>query len=875
MPTGTVAFLFTDIEGSTQLLRSRPDAYRETLARHRRLIGEACSAGIRFGSAGDALFYAFASPAAAVAAAADAQRLLAMEPLKVRMGVSVGEVEVDGDDYVGLELHRVARICAAANGGQILASAEAISSAGPLGDGIVAVPLGSHVLRDFSDPQELFRLVIPGLPDVATAPRTEDARTVAVPRELSSLVGREEELRSVRELLGRYRLVTLTGTGGSGKTRLARRIAWNVAPLLRGSVVFVLMAPFERGEDVAAEIGRLLGERAATWEMIARRFAHEEGLLILDNAEHLPELGGVVERLLERCDRLTVLVTSRAPIGTAGEHVYTVEPLNADDAMTLLVDRARERGAKLPAGSETTRHLAHIASRLGGLPLAIELASARMRTLTPKGIAERLDRQLDLLTDTTRTGDARQQTIRNAIGWSYNLLAGRERRVFEALAVFAGPARLETIAHVAALEEYEALDALTALIDDSLVRLTSGSDEDARYTMLEPIRQYAAEVLTAHRNRTTAERRMLEWYAELVEGFESDTGYDVAGTEHLRFDMPNVWRAMTYATRHGLADLGIRVAFHTAHLSWSIEGSTPTLRYLAASHTSRPTTPRGRAMWAILESEHEAYPGSLPLALTARDLARASGSTAYMWLALRDLCWIACRHGQLEVAAEALAEGERLGRPAARWWALVSMTLSVLRGEAGRTDLARFAAELHGGRYTGEIDATDLCELAAIAVYADDGPRALAWARAAVSSAAGSGVPLTEQTGHLTACTAALMIPDAAAARRHAAMLLRLWHRVGDSPDCPRELTGHTVAGALALLRADDVAALVAGAVTPHIRTWCRSPDVHRLSPSTRRLDEARARSGEWAWLALTAEGATLDLDAALTRALETLAPDG
>lgn len=874
LPAGRVAFLFTDVEASTQLLRNRPDRYAETLARHRRLITKACSAGVRFGSAGDALFYSFATAPEAISAAAEAQRSLASEPLKVRMGVSIGDVQVVGGDYVGLELHRVARICSAANGGQVLLSAEAVTLAGELPPGLSTANLGPHRLKDFPDPQELHRLAIAGLPDVSTPPRAEDARTVALPRELSTMVGRERELVAIRRLLEKHRLLTLTGAGGSGKTRLARRVGWNVSPLIRGSVVFVAMAPFGGADSVAAEVGRLLGEPTpATWPVIARYFGQGEGLLILDNAEHLPEISEVVEHLLERCGRLTVLVTSRAPLGTPGEHVYTVEPLDIDDAVTLLGDRARERGANLPAGNGTTATLVRIAERLDALPLAIELAAARLRSLSPSGVADRLDRQLDLLTDTRRRSDPRQQTIRNAVGWSYDLLDPRDRAVFEALSVFAGPARLETVAPLVDADEFDTLDSLTRLIDASLVRLTSGDGEDARYNMHEPIRQYAAEMLARHGRAAATERRMVAWYAEFVDRFQSETAYDVTGVGALGSDMPNVWRALAYATRHALPDAGVRIAFHTAHLSWSLAGDAPTRHFLRSSAGSLPASVTGQTMRAILESEHEPYPGSPDLAARARDLARQSDWPPYLWLALRDLFWTACRHGDLETARAAIEEGERAGSAPDRWWVLLRATLAALTGDAGVRDLDRFEAHLLRALHGATLDGAELCDLAGLALQIGEWARARTYATDAAARAREDRLPVLEQSGHLLACCAELMLGDSPGARTNAAELLELRHRAGDQLDCPRQITAHTVAGVLALLGAADEAALLAGAVSPHIRDWCRMPDVHRLGPAQRYLDSARTAIGEWRWSALTAEGAALDLDDALEKARAALSP--
>jgi predicted ATPase/class 3 adenylate cyclase len=868
LPTGRVAFLFTDVEASTRLLRDRPDRYPETMARQRELIEGSCAAGIRFGSAGDALFYAFRSTLAAVCAAAEAQRRLGGADVRVRMGVSVGDVQRVGGDYVGMELHRVARICSAANGGQVLLSAEAVALAGDLPSGLALLHLGRHRLKDFPEPQDLYRLVVDGVPSVSLPPRTEDGRVVALPRESSSLIGRDDDLVAVRALVKRERLVTLTGAGGSGKTRLARRIGWNVAPLVRGSVVFVAMAPFASTDMVAAEVGRLLGGEGTitSWELVARHFAQDEGLLILDNAEHLADAAVVVGRLLDRCGRLAVLVTSRVPLGAAGERLYTVEPLGIRDAVTLLVDRAQERGATIPPGEESADSLTRVAERLGGLPLAIELASARLRSLTPSGIAERLDRQLDLLADTRRVGDPRQQTIRSAIGWSYDLLEPSDQELFEALSVCAGPARLAMIAHTVEMDEFEALDGLTRLIDASLVRLASDGDE-ARYTMLEPIRQYAAELLATHGATADAERRMLRWYAEFAGRFEAPSGYDVVGADILRSDMPNVWRSLGYAAHHGLADEGVRLAFNTAHITAGLDGGGTTTRYLKDSAATPPTTTLGRSMRAILESEDEPYPGSLEKARLAAQLARASDSPMLLWIGLRDLTWTAFLHGELDTAHDAVDELP-WARARSGW---IALSLAVLSGTADAGDVDRFERDLRRAQSPPAIAAADGYESAALAVYLGDGDRALSRAEEAIELARGARVLATEQDARLIACTGALMVEAAADARSHAGRLLELRHRNGDSPDCPIQLAAYAVAGTLALLGDDAEAAVLAGAVTAQTRDWCRTPDVHRLGPAQRHLDRSRAALGDDRWAALAADGENLGLDEALRRAGDAL----
>jgi predicted ATPase/class 3 adenylate cyclase len=523
LPTGTVAFVFTDIEGSTRLARSLPDAFPGLLDRHREILRGAFADGIEVDSAGDAFFVAFACVPDAAIAAAEAQRRLATEPwpefgaVRVRMGVHAGVADVVGTSYVGVEVHRAARVCAAAHGGQVLMSqAAALLAAGAAGSSVR--PLGEYWLKDFdAAPEPLHQLVADGLAAEFPPPRTVEARVVALPRETTSFFGRERELTELQSLVIERRLVTLTGEGGSGKSRVAVRIARDLAPRFRGPVVFVPLAGVDDADEAVQALARALqlDGMIGTWDQAADALESQNALIVWDNAEHLPGLADRLAMLRDRCGRLHALVTSRRSLGMAGEQLYPVEPLEQGASVDLLIDRARlllpnfDVSAAEPA-------LRQVARRLDGLPLALELAAARLRSLPVDALLERLDRQLDLLADTGRGAVGRHQTMRNALQWSYDLVEPIDRELFAALSVFAGPARLEAVAYVAGAGEVAALDGLTRLIDASLVRL--GDSPEPRYWMLEPVRQFAAELLAVSDPERTRPRRMLKWYQATAAG---------------------------------------------------------------------------------------------------------------------------------------------------------------------------------------------------------------------------------------------------------------------------------------------------------------------------------------------------------------------
>ncbi|HEV2895669.1 MAG TPA: adenylate/guanylate cyclase domain-containing protein, partial [Actinomycetota bacterium] len=466
LPTGTVTFLFTDIEGSTSLLQELGDRYPAVLDEHAAIIRRAVSdgGGIEVSTHGDAFFAVFRSPAGAVGAAIAAQRGLAANdwspgpPVRVRMGAHTGEGALGGDDYAGIDVHRAARIADAAHGGQVLlsdATRGLVQHALPAGTSLR--DLGAHHLRGIAGPERLHQLVVDGLPADFPAPRTPDARPSNLPPQLTSFVGREEEIAEVERLLGRTRLLTLTGPGGSGKSRLALRVATELLPQYRDGSCFVDLSPVTDPALVPAAVANALGvpespERPIL-DGVKDHLRHRELLQVVDNFEQVAEAGPVIEELLTAAPKLRTLVTSRVVLSLRGEQEYPVPPLQVPDpeqlprdlaalteveAVRLFVERAQAASPRFALTERNAPVVAEITARLDGLPLAIELAATRAKVLTPEQILARLKSRLSILTSGSRSVPERQRTLRAAIAWSYDLLDPVERRLFARLSVFTG-----------------------------------------------------------------------------------------------------------------------------------------------------------------------------------------------------------------------------------------------------------------------------------------------------------------------------------------------------------------------------------------------------------------------------------------------------
>ena len=494
LPSGTVTLLFTDIEGSTKLLNDLGDAYPDVLAEHRQVLRSALTkhGGIEVDTQGDAFFYVFTRAGDAVEAARDAQDGLADGPVRVRIGVHTGEPLVGVDGYVGIDVHRAARIAAAACGGQVVISQstrDLVDTESGLRD------LGVHRLKDLTAPERLYQLG-----DTEFAPlRTLDATNLPVTA--SPLLGREEELEQLVALLEEGpRLVTVTGPGGTGKTRLALQVAAELVGTFPDGVFWLSLAGFTDPELVLPEIARML---PASDDLLGY-LRGKRLLLLLDNFEHLLAAAPRLAPLLAASDGLRLLATSRAPLRISGEHEYPLEPLPPQDAETLFLERARGVGKDLAPNLT----IESICRRLDGLPLAIELAAARTKLLSPEAILKRLDQSLSLLTGGARDAPERQQTLRATIEWSNDLLDAEAKRLYARLSVFLGSFPLGVAEEVCGAE----LDTVGALVDLSLLKPIA---ED-RFLMLETIREYAAEQLEASGEADELRRRHAHAFSSIA-----------------------------------------------------------------------------------------------------------------------------------------------------------------------------------------------------------------------------------------------------------------------------------------------------------------------------------------------------------------------
>jgi predicted ATPase/class 3 adenylate cyclase len=538
LQAGTVTMLFSDIEGSTALLSRLGDRYGQALSDHRALLRAAFAAwgGREMSTEGDSFFVVFGSAADAVACALAAQRALAGhdwpggDAVRVRMGLHSGEPTPHEDNYIGMDVHRAARIAATAHGGQVVLSEAALEQAGALPAGVSVRDLGFHRLKDIAAPERICQLTGPGLREDFPPLKSLGTRT-SLPVPATPLVGRDEDLERLRAAVSRpgMRLVTLTGPGGVGKTRLSLAAAAALETAFPHGVFFVALAAVGDGDVMWKTLASDLdadgeGQSAVTGYVRDRRM-----LLVLDNLEQLAGAGQVVAALLAAAPGLVVLATSRGPLHVQGEQEFPVPPLEipheagvgqvtASGAARLFAQQAAlvRPGFAITAGNAAD--VAAVCRRLDGLPLAIELAAARVRLLAPRALLARLRHSLDLAT--TEAGrPLRQQTLRNIVAWSYDLLTPDAAAVFRRMSIFAGGCDLDALGAVAGTGDGEPdlLEAVAELHDVGLVTVTEDADGEPRLGMLETIREYALERLEADDDPGRARRCRAEYYAGVAE----------------------------------------------------------------------------------------------------------------------------------------------------------------------------------------------------------------------------------------------------------------------------------------------------------------------------------------------------------------------
>ena len=758
-PTGTVAFLFTDIEGSTRLARSLGDDYESVLARHRSVLREAFSrhAGFEVGTEGDSFFVAFSSPLHALRAAAESQRALTAADwppdahLRVRMGLHLGEAKRRDGDYVGLEVHRAARIAAAGHGGQVLVSPAMAAVLGDrLPEELTLRDLGEYRLKDFDAPAHLYQLAGPGLRAEFPGLRSVATELTNLPAQLTSFVGRQRELIELGALVKGHRLVTLIGTGGTGKTRLMLQLATELLGRRADGVWLVELAPLASPGLVVREVARALGVRdepgRALLDTLVDFLRSKSLVLLLDNCEHVIGVAAdLVVRLLASCPSLAVLATSREALGVDGERVFQVpslvvpgaigpgedheeqtagwfEEIAAGDAVRLFVDRATAVLSSFSLTPANAAAVVDICRRLDGIPLAIELAAARITHLSAQEIALGLGDRFRLLTGGRRSAVPRQQTLQALIDWSWDLLSEKDKSLLRRLSVFAGGCTLEAASAVTRLHEDEGgaghdqgdallntLDGLGHLVDRSL--LVAEQRGPTRYRLLETIRQYAGDRLAGAGEVSALRGRHLAFFLDLALQAEAALrGPEmVAWLGRLDPEADNLRAALEWsfeADPDAALRLSVAMMSYWSSRSYGLEVVEQLAHAADLAVTLPPAPPPAARQRTILVAR------VLAAAASASSLAGASASARRRWA--EEAVALARRAEDYEALSEALAalartsassgqgggvrdgwdELIRLAESRRDWWTLGISEASLAYSDMADGDLAAADARL-------------------------------------------------------------------------------------------------------------------------------------------------------------------------------------
>jgi predicted ATPase/class 3 adenylate cyclase len=732
LSSGTLTFLFTDLEGSTRLWEAHPEAMQGALARHDEILRAAVGAngGQIVKSTGDGVHAVFVGAEGALLAAHDAQVALDAAawadtgPLRVRMGVHTGYAELRDGDYFGTTVNRAARLMAVAHGGQVvtsLATAELVRD--DLPEPMALEYLGEYRLPDLGRAERVYQLTAPDLDDEFPPLRSLDAFPGNLGSQLTSLVGRERELESLGTAMRASRLVTVTGVGGVGKTRLANHVAALVVKRFRDGAWFCELAAANDDESMLQVIGAALGvsqHPSSTLEdSILDWLRPKRVLLVLDNCEHLiDDAGRFAESVLFACPGVRILATSREGLGIEGEQIValrslsvpsaatTVDAIGASDAVALFVERARSVRADFAIEPGNAAAIAEICRRLDGIPLAIELAAARVVAMTPGEIASLLDERFRLLTGGRRTAVERHQTLRRTVDWSYSLLDGPERMVFDRLGVFAGAFDSGAATAIVAgdgVEVWDVVDALAGLVAKSMVIADESSVDTTRYHVLETLRQYARERLEEHGGTDPWRRRHAEYYA----AFAEEMAPGLAGSEdwayrrRVRTELDNLRSAVTWALDSGAADdamLALRIVAALVN-EVSLDraagiGGWAERALVAAEHAPpelRSAVFAGAGMKAFMR-------GDLARAQSLSEDALREGLSADLpgvMLAYVTRAIVALTQGQYELAFATVDEGRRSleGGNASAVAAMLYAVAAIAHNAAGDSVVAREQAE--------------------------------------------------------------------------------------------------------------------------------------------------------------------------------------
>jgi predicted ATPase/class 3 adenylate cyclase len=888
LPRGTVTFLFTDIEGSTRLLARLRERYGDVLEEHHRALrGQfAEHGGVEVHTEGDAFFVAFARATDAIAAAVAAQRALAAHPwpadvdLRVRMGLHTGEAEVRSDDYVGMDVHRAARICSAAHGGQVLVSITTRELVvAELHPGVALDDLGEHRLKDLDRPERLYQVVADELATDFPPPRSEAAANGAsrLPPAPNRTIGRDADVRAIASRIrgGEVRLLTLTGPGGVGKTRLAVEAARAMEPDYADGACFVSLAPLRRHEDVAQAIVTSLGIVALSGESseqaVTRFLAAKHLLLVVDNLEHVLDAAPFIGGLVGACPALTAVATSREPLAVQAEVRYPVRALDAADAVALFDERAHAHDPGFEADETTADAVAEICRRVDGLPLAIELAAARCALLSPAEIAQRLDAALGA---GPRDAPARQRTLRATIDWSHDLLDEDEKRCFARFAVFSGGATVEAAEAITGGE----LDTLDRLVAKSLLVRRARPDEPTRLLMLETVRAYAGERFAAQPDAEEVRERHHAHYLALTE--RHGTRQAVRGAnrkEHLArliAESDNLHAALRWAIDEARARDALAMV---SALGWywlmrdqyadAVQWIEQTLA-LPRAEAYPALRARARSIHGLCLRPLGRSGDEIAVLAEAEAVARQVGDPLLVADALAARAEREANAGRLDLAERFADEAVAVATSAGDQWtialasftkALTATTMVELRE---RADHAAFLLAQVGNEY----DLADLLSSAAyVAMCLDGDGDAKLFVERAIPVARGLDNPYVWMMLRGNSGLVELLTGDAEAARCAFCVELELSRELVVRPFAAEGLLG---LAAVAVMRGDTHrAARLAGAAA------AQRPDDEDDRVQARLdaifFEAARERHGADAWDAAAAEGGALTFAEAVAYGLE------